>query len=110
MDLVTPETTARLLAAIANTTSATAFHDSLPIAGRDGTLSSRLNKVTGRIFAKTGTLTYTHSLSGYATTPNNETVVFSIMCNDTTADRGALRAIDEIAAALADFRPSGTPK
>src|SRR3989440_4996738 len=110
LDLVTPETTARLLAAIANTNSASVFRDSLPIAGRDGTLSSRLNKVTGRIFAKTGTLTYTHSLSGYATTPNNETVVFSIMCNDTTADRGALRTIDEIAAALADFRPAGIAK
>jgi len=110
LDLVTPETSARLLAAIANSNSATTFHDSLPIAGRDGTLSSRLNKVTGRIFAKTGTLTYTHSLSGYATTPNNETVVFSIMCNDTTADRAALRTIDEIAGALADFRPSRAPK
>lgn len=110
LDLVTPETSARLLAAIASTSSATTFHDSLPIAGHDGTLSSRLNKVTGRIFAKTGTLTYTHSLSGYATTPNNETVVFSIMCNDTTADRAALRTIDEIAGALADFRPSRTPK
>jgi len=110
LDLVTPETSVRLLAAIANTNSATTFHDSLPIAGRDGTLSSRLNKVAGRIFAKTGTLTYTHSLSGYATTPNNETVVFSIMCNDTTADRAALRTIDDIAGALADFRPSRTAK
>ena len=104
LDLVTPETTARLLAAIANTNSASAFRDSLPIAGRDGTLSSRLNKVSGRIFAKTGTLTYTHSLSGYATTPNNETLVFSIMCNDTNADRSAVRTIDQIATALADFR------
>ena len=110
LDLVTPETSVRLLAAIANTNSATTFHDSLPVAGRDGTLSSRLNKVAGRIFAKTGTLTYTHSLSGYATTPTNETVVFSIMCNDTTADRAALRTIDEIAGALADFRPSRTSK
>jgi len=110
LDLVTPETTARLLATMANTNSATTFRDSLPIAGRDGTLSSRLSKVSGRVFAKTGTLTYTHSLSGYATTPKNETVVFSIMCNDTTADRVALRTIDEIAAALADFRPAGTTK
>ncbi|MFN2576194.1 MAG: D-alanyl-D-alanine carboxypeptidase/D-alanyl-D-alanine-endopeptidase [Pyrinomonadaceae bacterium] len=110
LDLVTPESTARLLAAIANTGSANVFHDSLPIAGRDGTLSSRLNKVTGRIFAKTGTLTYTHSLSGYATTPNNGTLVFSIMCNDSTLDRAALRAIDEIATALADFRPFATVK
>src|SRR6266446_4719944 len=106
LDLVTPETTARLLAAIANTTSATAFHDSLPIAGRDGTLSSRLNKVTGRIFAKTGTLTYTHSLSGYADTRNGEVLVFSIFCNDVTDASDAVRVIDDIAGLLAEFGPT----
>src|SRR6266446_4793359 len=106
LDLVTPETTARLLAAIANTTSATAFHDSLPIAGRDGTLSSRLNKVSGRIFAKTGTLTYTHSLSGYADTRNGEVLVFSIFCNDVTDASDAVRVIDDIAGLLAEFGPT----
>jgi serine-type D-Ala-D-Ala carboxypeptidase/endopeptidase (penicillin-binding protein 4) len=106
LDLITPETTVRLLAAISNTSSATAFHDSLPVAGRDGTLNSRLKPLAGRISAKTGTLTYTHSLSGYATTPVNDTLVFSIMCNDaTTTEHGALRVIDGIAAAIADFRP-----
>jgi len=106
LDLTTPETTGRLLAAIANTSSATIFHDSLPIAGRDGTLNSRLKPLTGRISAKTGTLTYTHSLSGYAKNPVNDTLIFSIMCNDATAtDHEVLRTIDEIAAAIADFRP-----
>ena len=106
LDLITPETTGRLLAAIAKTSSATVFHDSLPVAGRDGTLTSRLKPLTGRISAKTGTLTYTHSLSGYAKTPVNDTLIFSIMCNDaTTADHEVLRTIDEIAAAIADFRP-----
>jgi len=111
LDLITPETTGRLLSAIANTSSATVFHDSLPVAGRDGTLNSRLKPLTGRISAKTGTLTYTHSLSGYATTPVNDTLIFSIMCNDATAnDHLALRTIDEIAAAIADFRPSAATK
>jgi D-alanyl-D-alanine carboxypeptidase/D-alanyl-D-alanine-endopeptidase (penicillin-binding protein 4) len=109
LDLITPETTGRLLAAMANAGSATAFHDSLPIAGRDGTLNSRLKNLTGRIFAKTGTLTYTHSLSGYATTSTNETLIFSIMCNEAT-DRNAVRIIDEIAAAIADFHPGAPTK
>jgi D-alanyl-D-alanine carboxypeptidase/D-alanyl-D-alanine-endopeptidase (penicillin-binding protein 4) len=108
LDLITPETTARLLLAMANSTSAAAFHDSLPIAGRDGTLSGRLKKLTGRVFAKTGTLTYTHSLSGYATTPANDTLVFSIMCNDATGGRGAVQVIDDIASLIADFRPAST--
>jgi D-alanyl-D-alanine carboxypeptidase/D-alanyl-D-alanine-endopeptidase (penicillin-binding protein 4) len=111
LDLITPETTGRLLAAIANTSSAMVFHESLPVAGRDGTLNSRLKPLTGRIAAKTGTLTYTHSLSGYATTPGNDTLIFSIMCNDATAaDHGALRIIDGIAAAIADSRPLAATK
>jgi D-alanyl-D-alanine carboxypeptidase/D-alanyl-D-alanine-endopeptidase (penicillin-binding protein 4) len=105
LDLITPETSGRLLLAMANSNAAQAFRDSLPIAGRDGTLNSRLKKLTGRVFAKTGTLTYTHSLSGYATTPTNETLVFSIMCNDATGGRAAVEVIDDIAAAIADFRP-----
>ena len=52
--------------------AASQFHDSLPNAGHDGTLAARLKNLTGRIFAKTGTLTYTHSLSGYAATPRDE--------------------------------------
>jgi D-alanyl-D-alanine carboxypeptidase/D-alanyl-D-alanine-endopeptidase (penicillin-binding protein 4) len=111
LDLITPETTVRLLAAIANTSSAMSFHDSLPVAGRDGTLNSRLKQLTGRISAKTGTLTYTHSLSGYATTPLDDRLVFSIMCNDATStEHGALRVIDGIAAAIADFRPAAVTK
>lgn len=109
LDLITPETTARLLLAISSTSSGNVFHDSLPIAGRDGTLNSRLKKLTGRIFAKTGTLTYVHSLSGFATTPANETLIFSIMCNDAT-DRNAVQVIDEIAGAIADFQPGAAAK
>ena len=108
LDLITPETTTRLLMAMSNSNAAAAFRDSLPVAGRDGTLSARLKKLTGRISAKTGTLTYTHSLSGYATTPANQTLVFSIMCNDATNGRGAVQIIDDVAALIADFRPSAT--
>ena len=107
LDLVTPETTARLLFAMMSSNSGSLFHDSLPNAGHDGTLNSRLRNMTGRIFAKTGTLTYTHSLSGYATTRHDEVLVFSIMCNDAISDRGAVAIIDQIAIAIAD---SGLPQ
>jgi D-alanyl-D-alanine carboxypeptidase/D-alanyl-D-alanine-endopeptidase (penicillin-binding protein 4) len=103
LDLITPEATAKLLAAIAGSKAAVIFHDSLPVAGRDGTLGSRLKPVAGRVFAKTGTLTYTHSLSGYADTSSGETLVFSILCNDAVVDREALRIIDQIAATIAEF-------
>lgn len=103
LDLITPEVTARLFVAMARSDGAATFHDSLPIAGKDGTLGSRLKKYEGRIFAKTGTLTYIHSLSGYATSPRGEVLAFSILCNDATADRKALATIDEVAGAIADF-------
>jgi D-alanyl-D-alanine carboxypeptidase/D-alanyl-D-alanine-endopeptidase (penicillin-binding protein 4) len=100
LDLVTPEATARLLVAITKTNSAAVFHDSLPIAGRDGTLKPRLLSEAGKVFAKTGSLTYDHSLSGYATTQNSEGLAFSIFCNDATGHTDPVRLIDEIARLL----------
>jgi D-alanyl-D-alanine carboxypeptidase/D-alanyl-D-alanine-endopeptidase (penicillin-binding protein 4) len=106
LDLVTPEATVRLLIAISRTSSATAFRDSLPIAGRDGTLRGRLSREAGRVFAKTGTLTYDHSLSGYAVTPDSEVLAFSIFCNDAAGPANPVRIIDQIASLIAQ---SGAP-
>ncbi|MGB9181280.1 MAG: D-alanyl-D-alanine carboxypeptidase/D-alanyl-D-alanine-endopeptidase [Pyrinomonadaceae bacterium] len=104
LDLVTPETTARLLAAISKSPAAEIFRDSLPIAGRDGTLEMRLRAVAGRIHAKTGALSYDNSLSGYAMTGDEEPLVFSIMCNDETTKASSIRLIDEIATLVATFK------
>jgi D-alanyl-D-alanine carboxypeptidase/D-alanyl-D-alanine-endopeptidase (penicillin-binding protein 4) len=110
LDLVTPEATARLLVVIAKTNSATIFHDSLPVAGRDGTLRSRLSRAAGRVFAKTGTLTYNHSLSGYAVAENGEVLAFSILCNDATVRSSPVRIIDQIAGLLTAYPKSGAKK
>jgi D-alanyl-D-alanine carboxypeptidase/D-alanyl-D-alanine-endopeptidase (penicillin-binding protein 4) len=106
LDLVTPESSARLLAAIARTPAANVFRDSLPIAGRDGTLQNRLRavNVAGRVLAKTGTLSYINSLSGYTTTADNEPLAFSIMCNDETEKASSTRIIDEIVTLLTSRR------
>ncbi len=96
LDLVTPETSARLLVAMSKTGSAAVFKESLPIAGRDGTLAGRLKSLTDRVWAKTGSLTYDNSLSGYLTTAKGETLAFSIMCNDQTSRNASTRLIDEI--------------
>jgi D-alanyl-D-alanine carboxypeptidase/D-alanyl-D-alanine-endopeptidase (penicillin-binding protein 4) len=110
LDLVTPQATARLLVAIGKTNSATTFHDSLPVAGRDGTLGSRLQRGAGRIFAKTGTIVYVHSLSGYAAAENGEILVFSIFCNDSTVSNNPVRLIDEIAGLLISYPRSPAKK
>ena len=103
LDLVTPESSARLLLSLSKTNSASVFKESLPISGRDGTLAGRLKTVVGRVSAKTGYITYDNSLSGYLTTSRGELFAFSIMCNDQTGRGDSTRLIDQIVALLAEF-------
>ena len=103
LDLVTPESTARLLIAISKTASSQAFLESLPISGRDGTLGGRLKTLTDRVSAKTGSLTYDNSLSGYLTALNSQVLAFSIMCNDQTGRISSTRLIDQIVSILAAY-------
>jgi len=105
LDLVTPQATALLLAVMTKSAAAQTYRDSLPVAGRDGTLESRLRKVApGSILAKTGTLVYDNSLSGYALTADNEWLAFSIFCNDETERASSTRVIDDIALLLTTYR------
>jgi D-alanyl-D-alanine carboxypeptidase/D-alanyl-D-alanine-endopeptidase (penicillin-binding protein 4) len=103
LDLVTPEATARLLVAISKTASASVFQESLPIAGRDGTLNGRLRTFKDRVSAKTGSLTYDNSLSGFLAAADGEPLVFSILCNDQTSRASSIRLIDEIVTILAKY-------
>lgn len=103
LDLITPESAARLLAIASQASWRQAFYDSLPIAGHDGTLQGRMTNLTGRIAAKTGTLTYVHSLSGYAITRSGDAVAFSILCNDATGEARPVRTIDAIASRIASI-------
>jgi serine-type D-Ala-D-Ala carboxypeptidase/endopeptidase (penicillin-binding protein 4) len=101
LNLVTPATSARLLLAISKSGTSSVFQDSLPIAGRDGTLAGRLKPFTEKVIAKTGSLTYDNSLSGYLTAPTGERLAFSIMCNDQTTHGESGATIDQIVALLA---------
>src|SRR6266540_114615 len=103
LDLVTPQATAGLLLAISRTGSGQLFRETLPLSGKDGTLQGRLRTMESRVSAKTGSLTYDNSLSGYILADSGETLVFSIMCNDQTAPGSSIRVIDQIAAILAQY-------
>jgi len=104
LDLVTPEATAGLLAAIRRTNSAQLFSDSLPVAGVDGTLGGRLKQFSGQIQAKTGLLTYDNALSGYVTGSDGKTLAFSIISNDFVGKPGAISLIDRIVSVLAEHQ------
>lgn len=103
LNLVTPEVTTKLLASLSKSSSSQVFRESLPIAGKDGTLAGRLKTIAGRSFAKTGSLIYDNSLSGYVITAKGETLAFSIICNDYTGRGNSSRLIDQIVLSLASY-------
>jgi len=55
----------------------------LPVAGVDGTLKSRMNgtKAAGNVYAKTGTVSGVSSLAGYVTSFNGHELCFAIILN-----------------------------
>lgn len=110
LDLVTPETTVRLLQAVTKGAAASIFRDSLPVAGVDGTLRGRLRLYKDRVFAKTGALTYDNSLSGFLTTSEGANLAFSIMCNDQTGRASSIHLIDKIVEILAEYAPKTATK
>jgi serine-type D-Ala-D-Ala carboxypeptidase/endopeptidase (penicillin-binding protein 4) len=82
------------------------FETSLPIAGQDGTLVTRMTgtAAAGNAQAKSGTLANVRSLAGYVTTRDGERLVFAIIANNYgTMPEIALEAIDAIVVKLAEF-------
>ncbi|OFW10259.1 MAG: D-alanyl-D-alanine carboxypeptidase/D-alanyl-D-alanine-endopeptidase [Acidobacteria bacterium RIFCSPLOWO2_02_FULL_67_36] len=61
-----------------------AFLATLPIAGKDGTIASRLKRTRaeGNALAKTGSIANVRALSGFLRTRDGEMLVFSILTND----------------------------
>lgn len=94
LDFATPETFARAFIAAAQSNSAQAFADSLPIAATDGTLGGRLARVKGKVIAKTGTITFVNSLAGYAATDKGEVLAFAVITNNETRQKGVTNLID----------------
>jgi D-alanyl-D-alanine carboxypeptidase/D-alanyl-D-alanine-endopeptidase (penicillin-binding protein 4) len=108
LNLVTPESISRLLVALSKTSAGPVFRQSLPVSGRDGTLGGRLGKVADQVSAKTGSLTYDTSLSGYITAADGRHLAFSILCNDHTTPGSAARVIDQIVTILAAYPLPGS--
>jgi D-alanyl-D-alanine carboxypeptidase/D-alanyl-D-alanine-endopeptidase (penicillin-binding protein 4) len=74
-----------------------AFAASMPVAGRDGTLQSRMRgtALDARLEAKTGTISNVRALSGYLETQSGERLVFSMIANHFTAPTSQIDAVVE---------------
>lgn len=76
-----------------------AFHDSLPQGGQDGTLEYRFQgsaPARANVRAKTGTLSNMSSLSGYVTSEQGTPVAFSIFCNHHLAEGDQVRSAQDV--------------
>jgi serine-type D-Ala-D-Ala carboxypeptidase/endopeptidase (penicillin-binding protein 4) len=73
------------------------FQSTLPVAGVSGSLAARMKgtPAEGRVLAKTGTLSNVRTLSGYATTVDGETIVFSMMANNFRVPAAEIDAVME---------------
>lgn len=132
-DLASPEATVALLRAMATRKDFSAFHDALPILGRDGTLAKVgvEGAARGRVFAKTGTFTETNSLrpealliskalAGYLETAGGRKLAFAIFVNNVPlpdqASEGRLSTVaagqllGAICEAIAGMDPPAEPK
>ena len=87
------------------------YRNALPIAGVDGTIDYRLKRTVaeGKINAKTGTISNVRCLSGYATTKDGETLIFSTMFNNFLCSTSVVMDVqDRICMLLTSFsRKSG---
>jgi D-alanyl-D-alanine carboxypeptidase/D-alanyl-D-alanine-endopeptidase (penicillin-binding protein 4) len=111
-NLTTANATVALLVRMASHREAASFARSLPIAGRDGSLRTRMQgtPAEGNVIAKTGTLRHAASLSGYVTTAAGEKLAFSLMLNRNgpqPANRTTWQELDDVAVLLASFAGRG---
>jgi D-alanyl-D-alanine carboxypeptidase/D-alanyl-D-alanine-endopeptidase (penicillin-binding protein 4) len=105
-NLVTPHAVVGLLRHVVTRPWAGFYIDSLPVAGRDGTLSRRMRRTAaeGRVRAKTGTLAGNIALAGVVDTRSGERLLFAVflnhhrLVNSLSAD-----LIDDICVALAEL-------
>ena len=105
-NLVSADVMVRILKYMHRHRHSALFHEALPIAGVDGTVASRMKgtRAENNARAKTGTITYVRSLSGYVRTADGELLVFSMIANNfLVSSRAAEYVQDSAVERLAGF-------
>lgn len=105
-DAISADAVLSLLERMADSTGQSPFVAGLPIAGVDGSLSTRMKgtPAENNVRAKTGTMSNIRSLAGYVTTRDGERLAFVILINNFEGTgANANDALDAIAITLASF-------
>ncbi|MFN4179104.1 MAG: D-alanyl-D-alanine carboxypeptidase/D-alanyl-D-alanine-endopeptidase [Armatimonadota bacterium] len=105
MNMVTPRSIVKLLQVARTRPWFDAFKNSLPIAGKDGTLRTRFpgTPAEGRVFAKTGFIGSVVALSGYIQRQDGTEFVFSVLVNHYNATtRQVQSAVDRFVTSLVE--------
>jgi serine-type D-Ala-D-Ala carboxypeptidase/endopeptidase (penicillin-binding protein 4) len=104
-NLLSPQTLVQTLIGMSKTPEAAIYRDSLPVGGVSGTLASRFKSYPNQIQAKTGTLTGTIALAGYASPTQYQQLAFGILVNNHDRPASEIRsAVDEMATAFLRLR------
>jgi D-alanyl-D-alanine carboxypeptidase/D-alanyl-D-alanine-endopeptidase (penicillin-binding protein 4) len=104
--LLTPNATVQLLTYMNRHRHRDAFRAALPLAGVEGTLRRRMKGTAAaqNARAKTGTLRYVYTLSGYVTTRGRDELAYSLMLNNFDGEEEeARRDLDAIVVRLAEL-------
>lgn len=112
-NLVSPQAFVDILQLMAKTPQYPTYKDSLAVASLRGTLKNRFQNtpVAGKLYGKSGFLTGVLSLSGYLEVPDYDTLVFSIILNQSTQKYSqAQAAIDKIVLSLMDLSKCDRPQ
>jgi D-alanyl-D-alanine carboxypeptidase/D-alanyl-D-alanine-endopeptidase (penicillin-binding protein 4) len=105
-NLISPHTVSLLLRYTSKHDYFADFYNSLPIAGEDGTLRSRMKNSTaeGNLRAKTGTVGHVRNLSGYVKSASGEKFLFSFLVNNYLLPTPTINNLqDRIGNLLANF-------
>ncbi len=90
-NLFTPRTMVALLEKIRQEMPEEKLFSLLPAGGQSGTINSYYKAEKPYIFAKTGSLSNNHSLSGYLKTKSGKTLIFSFMNSNYTVPSSSLK-------------------
>jgi len=106
-NLITPKTLVQTLSLMSRSPQGKLYRNSLAIAGFNGTLKTRFEgtSIQGNLWGKTGTLTGIGTLSGYLFVPEYNSLVFTILVNNSDLSSQEIRqTIDEITMLLGRLR------